>query len=145
MSQMTTDMYRLAYSQSGPFLVHDCNTTGVTYGAGTAYTSEASCKSNYHTITTTSPPKISYNNSPRPQNHSKVSLDRIFTGWFDSCIAVFIVIFSLLLTVEIYGCNRIKYGKLPAILDFYIIYIHIYMFILWQIGSAPEKRSCHVG
>jgi hypothetical protein len=43
---------------------------------------------------------------------------RIFTGWFDSCIAAFIGIFSLLLTVEIYGCNRIKYGKLPAILDF---------------------------
>jgi hypothetical protein len=59
-------------------------------------------------IMMSSAPENIVNNSPRPQNHSKVSLDRIFTGWFDSCIAAFIGIFSLLLTVEIYGCNRIK-------------------------------------
>ena len=45
-SEMTTDMFRLSYSQSDPFLIHDlspvckkCNTANVTNGAGTAYPS----------------------------------------------------------------------------------------------------------
>ena len=48
MSQLTTDMFRLSLSQSGPFLIHDLspvcnksNTTDDKCGAGTGYLSRA--------------------------------------------------------------------------------------------------------